>query len=92
MNEIESKFNKHCDYVLYIDRVSLPTKAPTAGRPSEETSFQECENYSIPMLIAVTITCFFIVTGLVCIRLYLKHRKSTIRTCPNTTELNEAPQ
>ena len=84
-----SKFNKHCDYLLYIDRVSLPTKAPTVGRSSEEKSFQECENYSIPMLIAV-ITCILLVTGSVCIRLYLKRRKSTI--CPNTRELNEAPQ
>lgn len=90
MNEIKSKLNKHWDYLLYIDRVSLPTKAPPVGRSSEEKSFQECENYSIPMLIAVL--CIFIVTGLVCIRLYLKRRKSTIITCPNTTELNEAPQ
>ena len=82
MNEIKSKLNKHCDYLLYIDRVSLPTKAPTVGR----SSFKECENYSIPMVIAAT-CCI----GLACFLLYmyLKRRKST---CPNTAELNEARQ
>ena len=90
MNEIKSKLNIHCDYLLYIDRVSLPTKAPTVGRSSEEKSFIECENYSIPMLIAATccigLACFLLYT-------YLKRRKSTITTtCPNTAELNEAPR